>query len=251
MIRLNEPSPFELYLPEGPGPFPLICFTPILGRLAFWEDFFLERRLSRFFARQGFATALIERPIFEFNPARGLEQIQGYLEESVARNKKVLDFLMEEKKGSTDPARIGSYGMSFGAVVNALWAASDPRPKAHVFSLIGGNIPEIILTSRDPLMRNYLQAIQMSRGKDGLKPALQQAIRSEPLKVCRSIPRENVLMFLAIFDRVIRFRYGLALRQVLGKPETVFLPLGHYTSILTIPLLKWKVISFFKKKLNR
>ena len=58
-------------------------------------------------------------------------------------------------------------------------------------------------------------------------------------------------MFLALFDHVIRFRYGLALWRTLGKPETVFLPLGHYASILTIPILKWKVISFFKKKLGR
>ena len=249
MILFKEPSPFELYLPEGPGPFPLICLTPILGRLAFLEDFFLEHRLAPFFASQGFATALIERPIFEFNPAQGLEQIQEYLEESLRRNKKVLDYLIQQKE--IDPQRIGSYGMSFGAVVNSLWAASDPRLKAHVFSLIGGNIPEIILTSRDPLMRAYLKAILDSRGGQNLKSALEEAIRLDPLKTSHSIPRENILMFLALFDHVIRFRYGLALWRVLGKPETVFLPLGHYASILTIPILKWKVISFFKKKLGR
>ena len=249
-IAFREPSPFELYLPEGHGPFPLICLTPILGRLLFLEDLFMERGFARFFASRGFAAALIERPIFEFNPARGLEQIQRYLEESILRNEKVLDELLLRKE--IDPVKIGSFGISFGAVLNSLWAAADPRLKAHVFALAGGNIPEILITSRDPLMRSYLKTITKSVGMDGkeLKEAFEKMIRLDPLKAAASIPRETVFMMLGIFDRVIRFRYGRLLWQALGKPETLFLPLGHYTSLITIPFTQWKALEFFKKKLG-
>lgn len=248
-IAFQKPSPFELYLPEGSGPFPLICLTPILGRLLFLEDLFMERRFARFFASQGFAAALIERPIFEFNPARGLEQIQRYLEESVLRNEKVLDDLLARK--DIDPEKIGSFGISFGAVLNSLWAAADSRLKAHVLALAGGNIPEILITSRDPLMRGYLKSIIKSVGMEGeeLKAAFEKAIRLDPLKAVPSIPRENVFMILALFDRVIPFRYGQLLRQALGEPETLFLPLGHYTSLITVPLTQWKALEFFKKRL--
>ena len=68
-----KPSSWELYLPKGEGSFPLICITPILGRLGFLEDLFLERWFAGFFRAQGFASALIERPIFEFNPGQGIE----------------------------------------------------------------------------------------------------------------------------------------------------------------------------------
>ena len=244
-----KPSPFKLYLPEGTGPFPLICLTPILGRLLFLDDLFFEKRFAKFFADNGFAAALIDRPIFEFNPSRGLEQIQEYLEESVQRNKKVLDSLLARKE--IDPERTGSFGISFGAVANSLWAAKDARLKAHVLVLAGGNIPEIILTSRDPLMKDYLKAIIAGRGAGNeLKSALQNAIQWDLLKLCSSIPRENVFLLLGIFDRVIRFRYGLDLWRVLGKPKTYFLPLGHYTALLAVPLLKWKVLKFFRKKFN-
>ena len=244
-----EPSPWELYLPEGKGPFPLICLTPILGRLGFLEDLFLERWFARFFSRQGLATALIDRPIFEFDPRRGLEQIQEYLEGSVERSIQILDFLL--KRDDIQVKAMGSFGISFGAVVNVLWAARDPRLKAHVFALAGGSIAEIIATSRDPLMRSYQRSILKGTGlaERDLKAALEKAIALDPLKVALSTPRENILMLLGMFDRVIRFRYGLALRQALGNPETIFLPLGHYPSLLAVPFLKWKTLNFFKRRL--
>ena len=244
-----EPSPYELYLPEGAGPFPLICLTPILGRLVFLKDLFFEKRFAQFFASRGFAAALIDRPIFEFNPYQGLRQIQNYLEESVQRNKKVLDVLVH--RIDIDPEKIGSFGMSFGAVVNSLWAAMDPRLRAHVLALAGGNIPEIILTSRDPLMRNYLKAIIESRdGTEDLEIDLQNSILWDPLNVCPSISRENIFLLLGIFDRVIRFRYGLDLWKAMGKPKTYFLPLGHYGTILAVPFLKGRVLKFFRQKLR-
>ena len=249
-IDFTAPSPFELYLPEGTDPFPLICLTPILGRLLFLEDLFFERLFARFFASQGFAAALIDRPIFEFNPARGLEQIQEYLEESVVRNQKVLDSLLA--RNDIDSERVGTFGISFGAVANSLWARADSRPKAHVFVLGGGNIPEILVTSRDPLMKAYLQSMIKGTGipKKNLKESLEKAISLDPLKEAHSIPTEQVFLLLGIFDRVIQFRYGLALWRALRKPKTYFLPLGHYFTLLAVPILKWRVLAFFRKKLQ-
>ena len=250
-INFSKPSPFELYLPEGAGPFPLICLTPILGRLLFLDDLFFERRFAQFFASHGFAAALIHRPIFEFNPGQGLDQIQTYLNDSVKRNRAVLDVLTQRKE--IDGERVGSFGISFGAVANSLWAARDPRLKAHVFALGGGNLPEILVRSRDPLMKSYLNAILKGTGisKESLKPKFETVIHCDPLKDCTAVPRENVFLILGIFDRVIPFRCGLAFREALGKPKTYFLPLGHYFSLLAVPLLKWKVLKFFLNRLQK
>jgi hypothetical protein len=248
-INFDQPFPFELYLPEGTGPFPLICQTPILGRLLLLSDLFFERRFAHFFASRGFAAALIERPFFEFDPSNGLEQIQTYLDDSVERNRSVLDALSNRKE--IHPERVGSFGVSFGGVVNTLWAASDDRLKAHFFGLVGGNLPEILMTSRDPLLKSYVREIARGTGFRGedLKAAFQKVFRSDPLRAAGRIPKERVLMLLAHFDHVIRRRYGLALREKLGNPETIFLPLGHYTALLAEPILKWMVLGFFKKRL--
>ncbi len=246
-----KPWPMELYLPEGPGPFPLICLTPILGRLAFLEDLFMEKRFAGFFAKHGFATALIDRPIFEFDPKRGLDQIQLYLEESVARSMEALDYLMKQEE--INPEAVGSFGISFGSIVNILWAAKDRRLKANVFALAGGNIPEIIVTSRDPLMRNYFRSIVKGTGLSGeeLKRSLEKSITIDPLQAASAIPSGSVLLLLGIFDRVIRFRYGMSLRKALGNPETIFIPLGHYFTLLAAPFLVWRALKFFERKLGK
>lgn len=244
-----KPSRLELYLPQGGGPFPLVCLTPLLGRLGFLEDLFMERCFARFFAGRALATAVIERPLFEFNPARGLEQIQAYLDEAVARSARALDFLLTLEE--IRPDRIASFGISFGSVVNVLWASRDPRLKAHVFALTGGNLAEIIVTSRDPLMRAYVKDLVKGTGLKGaeLKSALEKAIWLDPLQAAGALSRESVLMLLGIFDRVIRFRSGLQLRRALGNPETVFVPLGHYPILLLTPFLKRKALAFFQRKL--
>ena len=57
-------------------------------------------------------------------------------------------------------------------------------------------------------------------------------------------------MFLALFDRVIQLRYGLALRRSLGNPKTLFVPLGHYTTLLAMPFLKRRALEFFNERLR-
>ncbi len=248
-IHFEKPFPFDLCLPEGTGPFPLVCITPLLGRLILFEDLCLERWFARFFAQHGLAAAVMARPIFEFNPAHGLEQLQKYLEQSVERNREILNFLMLHKQ--IEPEKIGSLGISFGAVVNSLWAGSDPRLKAHVLALGGGNLADIFVTSRDPLMRSYLAAALRNQhcGPEELKTRLEKIFLSDPLKIAAALPKEKILMVLALFDRVIRFPCGKAFRRALGNPETVFLPLGHYTAILSAPFLRWKMLRFFEGKL--
>lgn len=245
---MNIKEEFELYLPEKPGRHPLICITPLLGRLFFLNDLILERHFARFFRKNGFAAAVACRPIFEFNPERGLEQIQHYLDLCVMRNKWILDELIQREE--IDPERVGTYGASFGAVVNSLWAAEDPRLKAHLFALGGGNLPEIVMTSRDPLMLSYVKAMKKKTGLEGeaLLGAIKKVLFRDPLEAARKIPRESVCLHLALFDRVVRTRYAFAFRKALGNPETVFIPLGHYSSILSIPFLQSQVLRFFRRR---
>ena len=52
-------------------------------------------------------------------------------------------------------------------------------------------------------------------------------------------------MVIALFDRSIGRENSLNLWRKLGKPATVFLPLGHYTAILALPYLQFKAVAFF------
>jgi hypothetical protein len=54
---------------------------------------------------------------------------------------------------------------------------------------------------------------------------------------------------VTLFDRTIGTANALRLRQALGRPATTFLPLGHYTAYLALPLLQRESLRFFKRQL--
>lgn len=239
-----------LFLPKGRGPFPLICLTPLLGRLEFLEDLYFEKKAAAYFAEQGLACAVMERPIFEYDPALGLEQLPRYVEESIARNEASLTRLLQDPR--IDPEKTGSFGMSFGSIINCLWGARDKRLTAHVFALGGANLAEIFVTSEDPLMVSHQKAAYAASKleRPALLTELKKHFELDPLHLDKPFPKESVLLVLAMFDRVVRFKYGLQLRKALGEPRTIFLPLGHYTSILTLPFLRRTAADFFKKRFS-
>jgi pimeloyl-ACP methyl ester carboxylesterase len=243
----REPYPFEMFLPEGPGPFPVIFQTPILGRFSLFEDLFFERRFCHFFAKQGFASILIHRPIFEYDPLRGLEQIQAYLESSLERNQKVFEAIT--KNPNLDLKRAGCFGMSFGAIISLLWATRNPQLAVNVLALAGGNLTEIFMTSRDPLMKSYREAALRACGKtpEVLRDRLRKLFILDPLDHIAQIQGDKTLLILALFDCVVPYRYGRQLHEKNPSLQVLKLPLGHYFSLLSVPVLKWKVAEFFRK----
>ncbi|MDP3920245.1 MAG: hypothetical protein Q8R76_05515 [Candidatus Omnitrophota bacterium] len=247
----ESPYAFETYWPEGPGPFPLLFITPLLGRLALFEDLHFERQFAKFYARRGFAAALVDRPFFSYDLGRGLEQVADYVTQAVERNKAVLDTLIDHPL--VHPKKVATLGISFGGIINCLWAAEDPRIKCHIFALVGGNLPKIFMTSMDPLMRSYLKSTQDATGLTGndLLSALKKIFHKDPLQAAKHVQSDQVLMILALWDWVVRPVYGRSLRQALGCPKTIYLPLGHYLSVLAAPLLTYAALRFLKKRLLR
>lgn len=244
------PSGARLYLPEGQGPFPLICQTPLLGRLQFLEDLYFEKKIALYFARKGYACSILNRPIFEYNPELELNQLPLYIEASIQRNETALTEILKNSK--IDASHVGTFGMSFGSIINSLWAARDSRLKAHVFALGGADFGEIFITSRDPLMRSYHDDAVKHSGLSGktLLEKLRGLFKQDPLHFAGEIAPETCLLILAVFDRVIRFPLGLKFKKSLGNPKTLYLPLGHYTSILAIPFLRAAALDFFDKKFS-
>lgn len=243
--------PYELFLPaRASAPYPLVLILPVLGRILFLPDLWIEKGIARFFARNGFAAAVIRRDFFCFQPGQGIEQVGQYLAEAVKRARESLDTLLQ--RPDIHGGTVVSLGISFGGLINVLLAASEPRIKACVFALAGGNVPEIITTSRDPLVSAYRRDILKGLKLDSERftKNLRASLREEPLDAAQAIPAEKTLMIISKLDRVVFPRYALALWEALHKPETIFLPVGHYFAILLIPYLQRKALEFFRKKLG-
>ncbi len=241
---------FELVLPpKQKEPCPLVLMLPILGQLLFFTDLGIERTIAHFFSRKGFAVAILRRDFFQYHPHEGIEQVGNYLSRTVKQAKLALDELV--KNPAIDATRIGSLGISFGGILSVLLTAEEPRLKACVTALAGGNIPEIIVTSKDPLLSSYcrelLQGLKLTR--EEFVRELKKDFKEEPLKVAEKIDPEKILMIIARFDRVVFPRYALALWNALRKPKVIFVPLGHYFTILIMAYLNRQALAFFKQKL--
>jgi len=74
-------------------------------------------------------------------------------------------------------------------------------------------------------------------------------IKSEPLLFAKYINKENVAMYISLFDRIVRPQFARRLWKAMGKPKAFFVPFGHYTSILSFPYAERLAYRFFKEKL--
>ena len=239
----------ELYLDGTAATRPGVLVIPLLGRLAFLPDLAVERWIARFFARRGFAAALVARPFFEWTSRAGLGQVDRYLADTVERAKRVVDRLSAED--GVDVQRIGTLGISFGAVVSALLTQSL-HFRAHVIAMGGANLAKVLASSRDPLVKSYFRGLLRVTGlsQGDLVSRLGEVFQHDPLRLKPAIPPEQILTVRASFDRVVRPCYGKALWAVLGRPREIVLPLGHYTALAALPMLLRIALRFFRLSLG-
>ena len=78
---------------------------------------------------------------------------------------------------------------------------------------------------------------------------LADGLRSDPIKLAPYVRNDRMLLIVALADRTIGRRNALRLRDALGKPETIFVPLGHYTTYLYLPAIKFQSLRYFRKHL--
>ena len=74
----------------------------------------------------------------------------------------------------------------------------------------------------------------------------QAIIQTDPLRLAPHVDPDRVLMVIALFDHSVASADQLSLWRALGKPETMFVPLGHYTSILVLPFQRAVILRFFE-----
>jgi len=239
----SEPIQITWFAPKLPGPRPLVLISPIRG-----SDTIVVEDCARVFASSGYHAAIIKRAHFKFNPDGPLSQVEDTLHSAVIRHRQALDWLLEQP--GVDANRIATFGISYGAIVDAALAAVEPRVKVHVIDLAGGPLAGVMRSSYELGLRRDWNCIR--RGHDltnkQVYEELQHVIRTDPVKLAPYVKRDDVLMLIARFDHSVPTRYQLQLWKALGKPRADFVLLGHYTSILALPAHRLSIMNFFEEK---
>jgi len=235
----------EWFESREPGRRAAILFNPILG-----GDYPLERGICRFFASHGFHVALVRRKTLKISPERPVDHLELLLRQGVLRIRQVVDWM--ESNERVDPTRLGGFGISMGGIASIVTAAVEPRLRVHVVALAGGSITDILITSKDTLLTKprakYLAAHHLEITQ--LETLLRERIKTDPLLLAPSVDSRRLLMFIALADRTIGTTNALRLWRALGRPEVVWMPLGHYTAYLYLPHLKRASLRFFRQRLG-
>jgi hypothetical protein len=211
----------------------LVLVSPILAGPV--DDYLSSRYIAWEACKAGMSAFFVHQDTILLHPSRDAIELEAWARENVRANRLALDALT--RLADVDARRVGSYGVSLGALKNVVLVAVEPRLRANVIGLGGCDLPAMLIESREPLVDAY------RRGRarlDGAAPAavseeLRRWFASEPARFAPSIDPARVYLFLGTIDDKVPYEYGRRLWELLGEPRTYLLPLGHYTTIAVAP----------------
>jgi dienelactone hydrolase len=233
----------EYFAPARPGRHPVAVILPIMS-----SNNAVERFFARGFAAEGMAAIVVTGGRAP-NHDDTFEWLETALRNAVIGDRRVLDWI--DGRPELDAGRIGVVGLSLGGIRGALLAAVDTRVAAAVLALAGGDMPGIVAASSERLMMTMRKAYMRDKGlsADRLTGALRDVLVSDPIVYAPHMDPGRIMLVLARRDTSVPYANGLALRSAMGKPETVVLPTGHYSSILFAPFMRDEALAFLKRRM--
>ncbi len=238
----------DYYLPRNLKPGekrPAVLISPILGGNMVVDHF------ARYYAGRGFAAAIVYRKrLFWEEGNDDIRQFEDYMRVSVIRLREALDWL--EVQPEVDASRIGSFGVSYGAILHTILAAVEPRIRYHVLAMPAGPISEVIAHCPDKAVTKLMTYAREHYGwsAEKVEKDLSGVIKTDPLLLAPQVPREKVEVYAALFDRVVGAGRSFRVWRALGKPKLRVMPFGHYGGISVFPLLQTQSYLALKKHLK-
>jgi hypothetical protein len=228
------------------GRTPLVQVSPILAGAV---SGYLECRIfSRWACEHGISTYYIHQEDDVLAPGRDAVDLERRMRENIQDNIRALDLLLE--RPDMDPERLGTLGISLGAIKNVVLFAVEPRFTGNVVCLGGADLPRILRESEEKRVLIYVRAREEAEGlsREDLARELERDFRAEPARFAGAVSNDRVLLILGSLDDKVPYSTGILLRERLGAPETYVVPLGHYTGILAAPFAARKGFGYLRER---
>ncbi|MBI4603981.1 MAG: hypothetical protein HY721_18655, partial [Planctomycetes bacterium] len=225
---------------------PLLLISPILAGAA--DDYLACRVFARWACREGISAFYVHQEEDILAPERDGVELERLLRENIQDSLRALDLLRDLP--GIDPGRLGSLGISMGALKNVVLAAVEPRLQANVLCLGGADLAGILGSSRERRVLLYLRDRGAREGltRDEISSDIAASLLAEPTRFAPAVASERVLLFLGRLDNKVPYPSGEFLRRLLGKPETYLLLLGHYTGMVAAPFAAREMFRFLKER---
>jgi hypothetical protein len=232
----------DYYDLNSPRKTPVILLLPILG-----GSYDVERHFANYFAKRGYAVVMVHREKKSKELAR-VDYLNAMLKQTVLDNRRAIDWI--ETQPDLDAQRVGVFGISMGGIKGALLTPLEPRVRASVLGLAGGDIPYIIThsTEKGIIKRRNQVLKEQNLTLEELHTRLSEGINCDPLVFAEYVDPARVLLVLASSDTVVPICRGKLLKEKMGNPETITISAGHYTAILYVPYIQREAFQFFERK---
>jgi hypothetical protein len=232
----------DYYDLRGTEKTPVVMVLPMSG-----GGYSIERHFASYFANRGYAAVIVHRDKIP-KEQQMIEILNPMIHRMVLDHKQVIDWL--ETLPDVDATRTGIFGISMGGIKGAMLAPLESRIRAAIIGLAGGDLPHILVHSSEPGITRRREEFLKARGltPEQAEEALRKMITRDPLVYAPYVDPAKVLLVLARYDTVVPIAKGLELKEKMGNPETIMIPAGHYTAVLSIPYIKSQSFEFFEKR---
>ena len=255
------------YLPKTASKSPLVILVHGIGDSSTIPCHALARSL----VRSGIAGFVIYLPIHSRRLPPTMQNrlynlsIEEWLElyrVSVINIRQALDWA--ETRPEIDNSRMGVAGISFGGYVSGIALGMDDRFKSGAMLLACGNqerlgytrstkrIPKWNVSEKEYLeaQKAYLAYVNdvSTRGFENVDPP-KSSYYFDPYTFSSRIKEKPVFLTNALWDEYFPRLAAKDFWENCGRPAHLWLPTGHATAWLFYPIIRTKVLNFFKRTL--
>ncbi len=241
----DDPSNTEVtawfYRQQEPKPTANIILLPILG-----GDYAPSRFFCEYFAEYGFNVLFFERKSAVLDSVEGVERTWEVMVRTVIDVRRGIDWWLTQP--GIDPEKLGIFGISMGGIQSSIIMGVDPRIKAGVFCLNGGDLPQLMMQSKEQEIVDFRAAVKSQLGWDD-EMFLEEAVRLltpiDPLTYAPNLDPEKVLHISPYFDQVVPFELAEKWWHAAHEPSRIIIPTGHYSSAFLIHYIKVEARNHF------
>ena len=233
------------YRPKASGPRSAVIVSPILG-----GSNEVAKIIAGGLAARGMHALIVLRAQSYLDSSVGAANLEVVLRTAVVDRRRAIDWLCEQD--DVDPERLGAISVSVGGLATTIMVAVEPRIRAAVLVMAGGDLSSLLLASDQPRVRRFVrERAEHGVAADALGANLRAGVPSDPIALAPYVDARRCLAVLATRDTTVPYANQDLLYQALGRPERITLPTGHYTSALYLPYLTSACLGYLEEQLAR
>lgn len=238
------PSSFLYYQSDKIGKRPLVLIQPVIRGITP-----VELGLAKFFASEGYHAFISKIPEDISDTNRPMSDFDNFLLRATAAVRSQLDILAA--RSEVDESKIAAIGSSLGGIRTTLLLGVDPRPRAAMIYVAGGDIPYILANTDQELLVNYRNYRMRTDGISSLKEyenRVRAQMEVDPLELAPYIKTDRLQMVISQNDLTVPTSKQYQLWSALGRPKAEIVGAGHVGSVITSYFHRKKILQFFQKR---